>query len=81
MVVRNQRVDSKSLRLYFHEHWENPEDLRLKFAKNLCDSSEPVLASAQSGSSLRASQRNKDCTSRMAGLGWEFAGFAICLKN
>ena len=80
MVVRNQIVDSKSLQLYFHEHWENPDDMRLKFAKNLYDS-EPVLVSAQSGSNLRASQRNKDCTSRMAGLAWEFAGFATCLQN
>lgn len=44
MVVRNQIVDSKSLQLYFHEHWENPDDMRLKFAKNLYDS-EPVLVS------------------------------------
>ena len=81
MVVRNQIVDSKSLWLYFHEHWENPEDTRLKFAKNLCDSSEPVPASAQPRSSLRASQRNKDYTSRMVGVGWEFTGFATCLQN
>ena len=80
-MARNQTVGSKSSWLCFHEHWENPEDLRLKFAKNLHDSSEPVSASAQPESSLRASQGSKDCAFRMVELGSEFAEFATCLQN